>query len=196
MEDLGIYFYNARFYSPSLGRFLSVDTIVSEIGNSQAYDRYAYTENNPIKYIDSSGHGVQLPQCIPGFNCPGDALWSYPSDDFEAFYEIGSAILFSPTLPLLNCSVDINTNQVTANPPSNVILFGADVNLTVPNFNFEVSGSNIRTFYYATTISYEEDFLENGINLNEGRLSLDFNPSNQRGFYMTDEITFRLRYGH
>ena len=56
MEDLGIYFYNARFYSPSLGRFLSADTMVPGGGNSQAYDRYAYVMNSPIIYIDPTGH--------------------------------------------------------------------------------------------------------------------------------------------
>ncbi len=33
MATLGIYDYNARFYSPFLGRFLSADTIVPTIGN-------------------------------------------------------------------------------------------------------------------------------------------------------------------
>jgi RHS repeat-associated protein len=54
--SLGLLFYNARWYDPSLGRFLQADTIVPGAGNPQAYDRYAYTLNNPIKYIDPSGH--------------------------------------------------------------------------------------------------------------------------------------------
>jgi RHS repeat-associated protein len=56
MEDLGIYFYNARFYDPLIGRFLSADTVVPGAGNSQSYDRYAYSLGNPIIYIDPSGH--------------------------------------------------------------------------------------------------------------------------------------------
>ncbi|HXF83850.1 MAG TPA: RHS repeat-associated core domain-containing protein, partial [Anaerolineales bacterium] len=36
LPDTGLMDYKARFYSPSLGRFLSADTIVPEAGNPQA----------------------------------------------------------------------------------------------------------------------------------------------------------------
>lgn len=32
------------------------NTIIPELGNPQAWDRYAYSMNSPIKYIDPSGH--------------------------------------------------------------------------------------------------------------------------------------------
>ena len=65
-------YYNARWprsvpergYDPALGRFAQADTIVP--GGVQGYDRYAYTNNNPIRYIDPSGHGVD---CRVGANC-------------------------------------------------------------------------------------------------------------------------------
>jgi RHS repeat-associated protein len=53
---LGIYHYNARFYSPKLGRFLSADTIVPGAANPQAYNRYSYVLGNPLKYTDPTGH--------------------------------------------------------------------------------------------------------------------------------------------
>ncbi len=59
----GLYFYGARWYDPSLGRFISADTIVPSPGNPQALNRYSYVNNNPLKYVDPSGHigipGVQ-----------------------------------------------------------------------------------------------------------------------------------------
>jgi len=54
---IGLYYYNARWYDPALGRFVSADTIVPGAGNPMAYDRYAYVSNNPLKYTDPSGHG-------------------------------------------------------------------------------------------------------------------------------------------
>jgi RHS repeat-associated protein len=39
--------YNARYYDPGLGRFISADTVVPEAGNPQALNRYAYAGNNP-----------------------------------------------------------------------------------------------------------------------------------------------------
>ena len=53
--SLGLYFYNARWYDPALGRFIQADTIVPGAGNPQAWDRYAYVSNNPVKYSDPSG---------------------------------------------------------------------------------------------------------------------------------------------
>lgn len=52
-------FYNARWYDPTLGRFAQVDTIVPDLYNSQDYDRYAYSNNNPVRYVDPTGHWIE-----------------------------------------------------------------------------------------------------------------------------------------
>jgi len=62
-SSIGLYFYNSRWYDSSLGRFIQADTIIPGAGNPQAYDRYAYTLNNPLRYIDPSGHN---PYCDSG----------------------------------------------------------------------------------------------------------------------------------
>lgn len=49
MADLGIYHYNARFYSPYINRFLSADTIVPRYANPQALNRYSYVFGNPLR---------------------------------------------------------------------------------------------------------------------------------------------------
>ena len=48
--------YKARSYSPGLKRFISPDTIVPDLSNPQALNRFSYTLNNPVKYNDPSGH--------------------------------------------------------------------------------------------------------------------------------------------
>jgi RHS repeat-associated protein len=53
-NDFGLMFYNARWYDPQLGRFAQADTIVP--AGVQGLDRYAYVSNNPIIYVDPSGH--------------------------------------------------------------------------------------------------------------------------------------------
>jgi hypothetical protein len=42
---------------------VSADSVVPGAGNPQAFNRYAYTLNNPLKYIDPSGHCI--PYCLP-----------------------------------------------------------------------------------------------------------------------------------
>jgi RHS repeat-associated protein len=55
--DFGLYFYSARWYEPSLRRFAQADAIIPEQSQGvQAWDRYAYTSNNPLLYTDHSGH--------------------------------------------------------------------------------------------------------------------------------------------
>ena len=53
---LGLYDYKARWYDVSLGRFIQADTIVPGAGNPSAWDMYAYTLNNPVRFSDPSGH--------------------------------------------------------------------------------------------------------------------------------------------
>ncbi|MCP5022360.1 MAG: RHS repeat-associated core domain-containing protein, partial [bacterium] len=49
-EGFGLYDYNARYYSPTLGRFISPDTIVPDPSSSGGFNRYRYTRNNPKTY--------------------------------------------------------------------------------------------------------------------------------------------------
>jgi RHS repeat-associated protein len=49
-ESLGIYFYNARWYDPILGRFLQADSIVPNPWNPASFDRYAYARNSPVRW--------------------------------------------------------------------------------------------------------------------------------------------------
>lgn len=59
-RDLGDYsseldYMHARYYSPNLGRFVSVDPVGGLVGSSQSWNRYSYVMNNPIRLIDLDG---------------------------------------------------------------------------------------------------------------------------------------------
>ncbi len=56
-DETGLYYFGARYYDPSLGRFITPDSIVqSPGGNPQTFNRYSYAGNNPVNNIDPSGH--------------------------------------------------------------------------------------------------------------------------------------------
>ena len=46
----------ARYYDTSLARFISPDTIIGDVGNTQAMNSYAYAYDSPLSYADPSGH--------------------------------------------------------------------------------------------------------------------------------------------
>jgi RHS repeat-associated core domain len=49
----GLLYYNARYYDPVSGRFISADTVEN---NGQGNDPYAYVKGNPETATDPSGH--------------------------------------------------------------------------------------------------------------------------------------------
>jgi len=60
-SSLGLYWYASRWYSPYLNRFLSPDSIIPDPTNPLVWDRYSYSHNNPINYVDPTGHKACSP---------------------------------------------------------------------------------------------------------------------------------------
>jgi RHS repeat-associated protein len=54
--NLGLYNYNARYYDPAIGKFISADIIVPNPASPQSFNRYSYTRNNPVNLTDPTGH--------------------------------------------------------------------------------------------------------------------------------------------
>jgi RHS repeat-associated protein len=56
-------YMHARYYSPTAGRFLSVDPVLGNPSAPQSWNRYAYVANNPLNRIDPDGRadtGINL----------------------------------------------------------------------------------------------------------------------------------------
>jgi RHS repeat-associated protein len=63
LPEVGLYYYKARFYSPTLGRFLQTDPI----GFGDGVNWYNYVGGDPVNKSDPSGLAVQV-------NCPEDSI--------------------------------------------------------------------------------------------------------------------------
>ena len=59
-ESTGLYYLNARYYAPQDGRFLSQDTCRGEAGEPSTWNLYAYCADNPVGYVDPSGHATEV----------------------------------------------------------------------------------------------------------------------------------------
>lgn len=60
--DTGFYYLNSRYYDPQVKRFINADDIYYLGANNdlQSYNLYAYCSNNPVIYVDYSGHSGVL----------------------------------------------------------------------------------------------------------------------------------------
>tara|TARA_R110002126_G_scaffold43475_27_gene124646 strand:- start:688 stop:1686 length:999 start_codon:yes stop_codon:yes gene_type:complete len=54
-DDLQLTYMQARYYDSVIGRFYSNDPVGFNASNPMLFNRYAYANNNPYKYIDPDG---------------------------------------------------------------------------------------------------------------------------------------------
>jgi RHS repeat-associated protein len=47
-DATGLYYYNARYYDATIGRFISADTVIQSPANPQCFNRFSYCINNPL----------------------------------------------------------------------------------------------------------------------------------------------------
>jgi len=51
-----LYWYSSRWYDSQLAHFTQPDSIIPDPGDAASYDRFVYSINNPLRYVDPSGH--------------------------------------------------------------------------------------------------------------------------------------------
>ena len=87
-EAIGLYDYDARWYDPELGRFIQPDGVVPGPANPQALNRYSYGLNNPVKYVDPSGHSAESSSGGAGPDWPTLPSPDVPLDLVKQYAEI------------------------------------------------------------------------------------------------------------
>jgi RHS repeat-associated protein len=58
LDAVGLIHMNGRVYDPTLGRFLSADSVIQSLGATQSINPYSYAWNDPLRYTDPSGHSL------------------------------------------------------------------------------------------------------------------------------------------
>ena len=77
--DLGIQNFGARWYDPRIGRFLAIDPAGFDPQNPQSFNRYAYANNNPYKYVDPDGRAAETALDVISLGLSANAFGNDPS---------------------------------------------------------------------------------------------------------------------
>ena len=148
LDGSGLYYYNARYYDPTIGQFVSPDTLVPDPEQILAYNRYMYALGNPLTYSDPSGYYTN-DEIMQHYGCEGwacveshfgsggshDGLWGwlYTLQQAQDGYEVHASSFSGP----------IGMTQF-----SGVFHRGANGTIGVQgtNFSAQVGNEGIKTF--------------------------------------------------
>ena len=87
VDAVGLIHMGGRVYDPTLGRFLSPDSVVQDPTDLQSLNRYSYVANNPLSATDPSGH------FLSGlFNAIGDAL-DWAKDNWRTIAAVAVTVI-------------------------------------------------------------------------------------------------------
>ncbi len=86
--ESGLYYFGARYYDPTLYRFLSPDPVIPtrlNLANSQYWNLYSYCANNPVRFFDNDGKSflIFLGSCelLFVFDKSGNLVGIYPASN-------------------------------------------------------------------------------------------------------------------
>jgi RHS repeat-associated protein len=119
-SETGLSNFGARMYDPVVGRFMGIDAVGFSEGNLHSFNRYAYGNNNPYKFVDPDGRdavvingqikinpaatgvpSVTIPNNVGAKGVAGSDRWfhkySYDTPSNLTLSQVGSGMANNPT---------------------------------------------------------------------------------------------------
>jgi len=100
-----------RYYDPVAGRFLSIDPVVTDANSGTSFNRYAYANNSPYKYLDADGRIAKLVVSAVKLAIKGGDIGSTVSGIVENVATIASptASLGQKAMAVADIALDVTT---------------------------------------------------------------------------------------
>jgi RHS repeat-associated protein len=91
--DSGLVYMQARYYDPSVGRFVNVDPVSGAAGNVTSQNRYAYALDNPVINVDPDGREAACVSQASHCGNIGAGISEYPGQAAGALDSINNEIV-------------------------------------------------------------------------------------------------------
>jgi RHS repeat-associated protein len=216
--DTGLQYFGARYYDPVLGRFMGVDPVGFQDDNIHSFNKYAYGNNNPYKYIDPDGKNAVSVILILGAGMVSGALTSAGVNMAMQYMDTGNinwrsvgmaasegaelGMLLGPFAagavgrsPTARLSQDINVNPV---PPAALPLAGRVVGNT-PSQNTLVQNQvqQMKASGYTDIRIDQQQVNASGVRCGICRPDVQgTNPSGRREYYEYDRSSSKRGPAH
>jgi RHS repeat-associated protein len=135
-EDIGLSYMGARWYDPQIGRFLAIDPVGFTESNPQSFNRYAYANNNPYRYVDPNGESpIDIGFLIWDVGKLGIAIYSGHGVGAAAMDVLDSAIGVASPIPGVGIGLKIRRAEKIAEKAKSVANKGKRISGKNPPIN-------------------------------------------------------------
>ncbi len=100
--ETGTIYLRARYYDPSVGRFITEDSYLGKMEDPLSLNLYTYCYNNPLLYKDPSGHVAGVDDALIAFYLYLSALGTAPDTHSDIIMLADSANNFSNNPSVIN----------------------------------------------------------------------------------------------
>ena len=74
----GLYYFDARYYDPTTGRFVTEDSYNGTMADPMSQNRYVYAGDDPMRYTDPTGHVMVVPRYTIGGSASSTTTTTLP----------------------------------------------------------------------------------------------------------------------
>ncbi|SSC08931.1 RHS repeat-associated core domain-containing protein [bacterium endosymbiont of Bathymodiolus sp. 5 South] len=174
-DNSGLCYYGARYLAPWLARWINPDAA----GSIDGLNLYVYVGNNPLKYIDPTGHVKVIPADINLANYEIDVL-----SPIEGTYQNNNLFHFPESYERLE-------NIVRTYPADKLNLLNTNT-----EFSIEPEWRNNGELIIQAHSHPPSDYFKNAMNFSTGELVFDSNfkneyPGRRSGLNATEVISYQ-----
>ena len=102
LDSVGLVHMGGRVYDPVIGRFLSVDPVVRDIGAAQSWNSYGYVEGRVVSWIDPTGFWGCSSNSHPAWDWVGSSECLAGLNIYANYLpEVGRVVVEAPGWPQL-----------------------------------------------------------------------------------------------